>query len=724
MLFAVTVRSSASCGKVLEISPPRLPNAYTLITAAQIPGKNLLDDMPVPILAGDRVSYIGEPVALLVGPEITKLEEYAKKCLVMVEPETPVFSPHNAPHNVYDEAAVQDGNSYAENSIYSEREYETGHTESIFASALSIVKGEYNTGIQEHWYSEAHGAVAYFTEKTLTLHTASQWVYHVRRSVSSLLNLNDSQINIEQTGIGIHFDGKLWYPSLISCQAALAAYIVKKPVKLMLTRDEDFRYSPKRNSANIKIQSALGEKGEILGTEISVTADLGGREAFAEEIIDHTCLGSLGFYKLGKVKLKAAMLKANIPPQGPMGGFGLSHGFFAVERHITHIAEHLGKNPAEWHKHNGYIKGDKLAIGIALKEPSPINGLIDMVVGMADYHRKWASYELLRQNRRLSTWSFTAEARRGIGIASAYQGSGFLHTGKDKGAYSLELTLEKDNSLKIKTSLPPQGKDQSNLWKSIASGILDLDSAKIVIISGAVDSGPASLSRSISTLVPLLEKCCETLRRKRVKDPPPITVKCNVKPEKVKIWDIENKNEDKGADKSEDKNAEKYADQCAFYRPGWASSVVEAEIDPISFFPIIRGIWLAVDGGKILSPDHAKRVIRIAAIHALGLAEREFIHYQEGLIPSSVIHNYDIPSPEDIPPIYVEFMDNGSKIPKGIGDLPFSCIPAAYAQAVSQAMDHHFEKIPISIKDIWEAGQLKLAENRAEKEAGEGKAAT
>ncbi|GHV32891.1 hypothetical protein AGMMS4952_24120 [Spirochaetia bacterium] len=57
----------------------------------------------------------------------------------------------------------------------------------------------------------------------------------------------------------------------------------------------------------------------------------------------------------------------------------------------------------------------------------------------------------------------------------------------------------------------------------------------------------------------------------------------------------------------------------------------------------------------------------------------------------------------NIPPIHLDFIWNDTVKAKGIGELPFSCIPAAYVQAVSQAMDYPFEKIPLTARDVWEA---------------------
>jgi CO/xanthine dehydrogenase Mo-binding subunit len=298
MLYALTIRSPVAAGRLKSIECPRLPNIYTLITAKDIPGRNRLEDSPMPILAGDVLSYIGEPVALLLGPDKNMLEEYAGQITVTAEEEPPVFTPGAA----------------TEDLILARRDIRIGEPEAAFERAASITQDDYSTGIQEHWYAEPVGAVAWLEDcaeddgaetekagrlagKILVVRTATQWPFHVKRSLAQALKLEPARVRVEPTNIALHMDGKLWYPSLIACHAALGACITKKPVRLILTREEDFRYSPKRAASEISVSSALDENGEIIAAEITVTVNMGAYGVNAAEILDQCCLGSLGLYR-------------------------------------------------------------------------------------------------------------------------------------------------------------------------------------------------------------------------------------------------------------------------------------------------------------------------------------------------------------------------------------------------------------------------------------------
>ena len=658
-----------------------MSNSYTLINAKDIPGINELYDFAIPVFASECISYKGEPVGLLAGPDPNKLEEYAEECVIKVSENTP---------------AVQIEDSFQKLSYHSD----SGSGLNVGNTAIPnlIASGTYNTGIQEHWYTEPHGAAAFYKENKLTVYTATQWPFHVRRSISKMLGITDSSIELIQTQLGFHLDGKLVYPSLLSCQAALAAYLTGKPVKLMLSRIDDFRWSPKRSGSEIQIASALDDKGGIINTEVFVSIDLGAQDIFAKELLSQICLGSLGIYGLGRVNMEGEAKKTAKPPQGPMEGFGSSQGFFAIERHVSRIADSLRQDPAEWRKNNCYSKNANLAIGIALKEEIPMTPLIDSVAAMSDYYRKWASYELLRQKRK-KHWELNEhEIKRGIGIAAAFQGSGFLYSGNDKGVYSAELTLEKDGSLIIKTSALVNQEENNNIWRALAKSILGVEETQVSILSTGPgpDSGPASLSRYITAVTRLVERCCEAIRRQRFRDPLPITVRRSIRPDKIIPWKASNDNQS--------------ADALAFSRPAWGAAVTEIEIDNVSLKPIIRGIWLVADGGRILSQARARRSLKTAAINALSWATREQVIYENEEIPLETIKNYILPSPEEIPPIHIDFLYNENASPKGIGELPYSCIPASYVQAVSQAMDFPFEKIPLKTEDIWEVKKNKKAE--------------
>ncbi|MCL1814860.1 MAG: molybdopterin-dependent oxidoreductase [Treponema sp.] len=679
ILTGILIRSPVVSGFLKEIKTPKLPYNVSLISAANISGSGTC--FGIPVFPEKKLSWYGQPVAMLLGPDPVKVRELTERCTVLADPDTA---------------------DSAENSktVIAERNYSTGSITEAFEKAETVVEGNYRTGLQDPWPSDPLGAIALpGPDNTMTIYTPTQWPGHVRFSVAQCLNIKPAMVEVETTRLEIHLDGRIWPPSLLACQAAIGARVRDKPVRLILRREEDFLFSPKSVGAEIRIQSALNKQGVILGTKVWVNADFGAFDVFAGEILDRIALGALGAYNHRSAALEARGHVSPIPPAGPTTGFGLVQGFFAAERHASRIADTLEEDPAEWRKKFFLRKGKKLPLGTEIRNP-PTEELIYTAETMSDYRRKWASYELLRKNRRenLSSERNPHEPLRGIGISLAYQGNSFLYDYREPKALNegVELTLEKDGILEIRTNYP-WGDNQIHCWRILAAKILGVETIRIVSRTDpqgsskpVPESGPACLSRGIALITPLVEKACIAIRKLRFRDPLPITVRRNYHPAKSRAW--------------EDPSSESAIpiDENALASLSWGSTVVEAEIDPVAYTPRIRGIWMAIEGGTILSEERAKKSICASAIQALSWAMVEQVRYREGKIEGESVRTYPVPRAEIIP-VTVDFLWSEGN-PRGIGELPFTTIPAAYIQALTQAMDHPFECYPVDSAGIWGRG--------------------
>lgn len=670
LCYASIVRSTVARGRLLGIDAPKSSGGNVLITAADIPGKNRMEVAGdnVSILAEKEIHYIGEPVAIVAGPDKGAVERAAAECQVRCAEAPPEFG----------------FEKFSSDRLAAKRTAISGDPDAAMDAAAHVVEGVYRTGSQEHWYAEPHGAVAAFAYDKMEIAVSTQWPYHVRATVSAVLDVRNEDIVVVPGEVGVHLDGKLWYPSLIASYAALAALIVRKPVKLLLTREEDVRYSPKRPAAVIRHRAAVSAEGELLALEARVVVDIGAASPFAAETLDRLCLGALGAYRCPNVRVEGFAVRTNTPPAGPFAGFGLAQAFFSVERHASRIAEVSETDPVEWRKRFALRKGDALASGASLKEAVPAAELMDTVVAMSDYQRKWASYELLKHNRE----NRRDGPLRGIGVSLAYQGNGFLSSGRDPGTYIVEATLEKDGCLEIRTSAVSGSRETAALWKHIAAEILSLQDDEVRISPNrtdcAPDSGPSTLSLNVTVTTRLVERCCQAIRKQRFRDPLPITVRRNYRAARTLGWDGPR------------------MEGTPFSLFSWGSAVVEVEIDPILYEPQVRGVWLCVDGGRILSERRARASLENGVIHALGWAGRERMYPSEGTYTAGSF-SYDIAPPSRTPTVQVDFLWNDSTVAKGVGELPFACVPAAFAQAVSQATGAPFDYIPIDPRTIRDA---------------------
>ena len=453
-----------------------------------------------------------------------------------------------------------------------------------------VVSGVYRTGAQEHWYSEPHGALAGLLLDGVIVYTATQWPNHVKQSVAEALSLPVGAVSVKTAELGIHLDGKIWYPSLVAVHAALAAFITKRPVKLMLTREEDFLFSPKRAETSLEFSSLLDPNGEPYQTTVNIRAGFGAETFFADAMLGSIARAAAGHYRLGRIRVKAEAVKTNLPPACPFAGFGAAQGVFALERHVARIADTVRVEGSEWRGHHFTEKK------LPADEWEKLTG--DMI-NQCDYKRKWAAYELLRLRQR-ETGEKTSPMR-GIG-------------------FSADISAAVYGGGKIRYSL-----------------------------AGKSDC----LSVSSADTIPL------------------------------------------------------------------AAAIIELEIDRIDFSANIRRACISVRTGALNDKRAARRKLLQNSISALGWAAVEKLEYRDGRIGADVPAEYRLPSPSSIPTIDIIFSERSGadENPDAIGELPYRVVPAAYLQALTQACDHHFEKIPVFARDIWRA--VEGREHREQKSHGE-----
>jgi CO/xanthine dehydrogenase Mo-binding subunit len=184
----------------------------------------------------------------------------------------------------------------------------------------------------------------------------------------------------------------------------------------------------------------------------------------------------------------------------------------------------------------------------------------------------------------------------------------------------------------------------------------------------------------------LIEKCVESIQKKRFRDPLPISVRKSLKMPR---------------------SAPGGSEGFPFSSLSFGAAVVEVEISGDVLEPEVTGIWLAIDGGDIISLQRACDAIENGSMTALSWASRERLEIANGQVPAYVYSGYTIPGTRDMHPVRVSFLPSGSKDkPRGIGELPYHLVPAAYARAVSQATGITVDAVPIDIdKIIREVGQ-------------------
>jgi isoquinoline 1-oxidoreductase beta subunit len=126
----------------------------------------------------------------------------------------------------------------------------------------------------------------------------------------------------------------------------------------------------------------------------------------------------------------------------------------------------------------------------------------------------------------------------------------------------------------------------------------------------------------------------------------------------------------------------------------WAGVVVELSLSAIDNAPSIRGVWIVAKAGRLLSPSEAVRTLEHDATVAIGMCIGERLDLSEGPASEDDLRRYRLPRLEEAPPVHVEFLEDGAEA-LGIGELAYSLVPPAFANALSQALDAHQDALPL-----------------------------
>ncbi len=675
MLYGFTVRSQYPNASISSVAPPSgLPEHVRFLTAAQIPGRNRITVLgeSLPVLAERQTYYVGEPLALLVGPSLHELMELAQRVNVGYEPlatATQEFLPENAEH------------------LQSDFVKTVGNPDQAMRKAFQVVEGEYQTEAQEHLYSEPQAAFVTGENKRTVIYSSTQWPFHVRNSVCTVLRVPQKQCVVRATDAGVTLDGKLWYPSLVAAHAALAHRATGRPIKLVYTREEDFLNTTKRAPSHIKHVTGLDRDGNLVSMQVTITLNVGAYPLLSDEMLRRMMVVACGYYNCRNVRIRARTVRTHLPPMNAFAGFGSAQAFFAAEAHAARISEVAQVPPHTWKATNLLRRGQTTLTGGPARYDVFASGAWDWALSHSDFARKHAAFELQKKRRAME-----ADLRvpaRGIGIAVAGQGSGFIGRGEEILGAAVAVRLEESDKAVIRTSAIPEDRGIQRIWVETVARILTVAennvALEVVDTERVPDSGPSTLSRNLTVITALLEGCCNAIKRQRFRSPLPIEVRRTSKVPRKTTWSNER------------------MDGIPFAGESRAVAVIEVESDAATFETNIRGIWLAIDAGRVLNQLQARKTIEMGVFQGLGWAAFETIAY---LASGSSWIDYKSYHPGRLmrhPRIEIEFFGDHTKSPaQGITELALSAVPAAYVNAVTQATGRYLDRIPATPELVYQ----------------------
>ncbi len=420
ILYTTTVRSEYAYAKLNGIDTEeakKMPGVKAVITHVDVPGKNavplVFEDEP--FLAQDYLRFHGEPVALVVADTYEQALAAAAKVKVHAEPLKPVLSIREA---IADNAAK----IYKDDNCFSRYVVKKGDAATAMKSAKHVFEREYETPYQEHAYLETNGVIAVpGLEDSMAVYGTMQCPFYVHDAVAQAVGIDRNKVRIVQTTTGGGFGGKEDFPSVVAGQAAIAAKLLNRPVKLIYKREEDIIASSKRHPGLIKMRLGTDEKGKIVAAEIDYYVDGGAYSTLTPIVLWRGTVHALGPYECPDVLIRSYGVATNKVPCGAYRGFGSPQVIFAGESMIDEIACELKLDPVEIRRLNGYRVGSSTATSQIIDQSCGLQETIDKAVARSDWKNKWQSPE-----------KKDGVIRTGIGISTIYYGVGLGAGGKGR----------------------------------------------------------------------------------------------------------------------------------------------------------------------------------------------------------------------------------------------------------------------------------------------------
>jgi len=338
-LHLKVVRSSVAHARLkrVDLSGAReFPGVVAVVTAQDIPGINestaLLPDKP--LLATDRVRFVGEPIAVIASYDQSIAEEAVDLVKVEYEPLPAVYSPveamkANAPK-------IHEGGNVAKH-----MKLRKGNVEDGFNQADLIVAGTYNSQFQEPVPLEPEaGFVIPESDGSVTCVGSIQSPFHVQTGMAKILSLRPEQVRVIQAVTGGAFGPKSdEIPLDIFGMAALVAVKTGKPAALAYTREESMIGHTKRHPFIINLKAGVKKTGKLTAWEAEMIADTGAYASLGPLVIIRALFHATGPYVIPHVKTDSYCVYTNNTMAGSFRGFGGPQAHFAAESHMDEIAK-------------------------------------------------------------------------------------------------------------------------------------------------------------------------------------------------------------------------------------------------------------------------------------------------------------------------------------------------------------------------------------------------
>jgi len=463
-LYGVIVGSPSAHGRItgLDLSAAsELPGVAGIFTHKDIPGKNdiggIISDET--LFAEDTVHYIGQPVALVVADSEHTARKASRLVTISISELEPVTDPR---------VAAERGDF-----LIPSRTFRTGDITSAWDECDHIFEGKAESGGQEHLYLETQGSYAFPADNgCIKIHSSTQGPTLVQKVAARVLNIPMNRIEVDVARLGGAFGGKEDQATFVAVMTALAASLLQKPVKIVLSRGDDMRMTGKRHPYSADFRIGLTRDYRIKAYRAGMFQNGGAAADLSPAIMERTLFHSTGAYFIPNTEVTVHSCRTNLPPNTAFRGFGAPQGMFMIEAAIAMAARELNVparviQQANFIRENDEFQYGQTAVDVNLgKCFSALDG---------EFSLEKLEEEIVDFNSRKTIY------RKGMALMPVCFGISFTNTSMNQ-ARAL-VHIYQDGSIGISAGAVDMGQGVNAKLRQVAAGAFSVDAGRIKIFT-------------------------------------------------------------------------------------------------------------------------------------------------------------------------------------------------------------------------------------------------
>ena len=676
------------------------PGVEAVLTARDVPGTDCYGVIPPfadqPVFAHTEARFRGEAVAAIVGdPEA--IEE--------IDPASfPVRWEELPPLKTMDEALAPDApllHSNRPGNVLVRGRVVRGDVEKALAVADVLVEGEFETGFIEHAYIEPEAGFARRVGDQIEIQACTQSPYMDRADIARILGIPAGSVRIIPTAVGGGFGSKL--DLSVQPFLALAAWRLRKPVRMVYSRHESILSTTKRHPARIRCRAGATHDGKLLALDFAADFNTGAYSSWGPTVAARVPVHASGPYVVPHYRALTRAIHTNIVPAGAFRGFGVPQMAIAQEQLYDELAIRLGIDPLEFRILNALEDHTPTVTGQVMGEGVGIRACFEALLP------RWKA---ARAEAEKFNSSAAGPIRRGVGVAGMWYGCGNTSLPNPS---TVRIGLKPDGRIALHQGAVDIGQGSNTIVTQICADALGAPIACFDLISGDTsitpDCGKTSASRQTFVTGRAAHMAGSELRRAILRlanageeatidfGQNGLVIREGGIQRSVPLPDlprdkfgyvltVEQTFDPPTSPLDENGQGSPYA---VF---GFGAHMTEIEIDIELGTVRVLKVVAAHDVGRAINPTLIEGQIEGGVAQGLGMALMEEFFPGKG----ENLHDYLIPSAGDIPPVESILIEDPSPVgpfgAKGIGEQAVIPTAPAILNAIHHATGVRIRRVP------------------------------